>query len=209
MRHKSVLIILFLVSCSPILQKAKVADGLNGGIITYYSFLPRIIEKGEYNYSIPTLTTAIAFEYGYPASTRRPGFSIILSTPVFMFKDSIEYQPLYLLNYASWGFKMQLPEQKNVDIATGIDLWGIYPEKIYIILSKDFRSYTPIIRLFGGYPDMLGSDFSIAFKYNRKINIYTGISLYGLYKEGSRFKSVFCINLGLTYNFFHIQRIRR
>ena len=149
----AVLFLPFVLSgCFSTLQTAKVTDGFSftGGVYSY------TVEKHRYpssDYEDHYLLILMP-RHGWAATEKRWGFE----GGVRLISDWIDPDdPQDLVWILLEEFKLQIPKNRHLDLAFGVDFWLILPGSIYVLASKDLSKTFTIYgsaELFGGLYSM-------------------------------------------------------
>ncbi|NIM99258.1 MAG: hypothetical protein GTO24_14610 [candidate division Zixibacteria bacterium] len=158
----------FLVSgCFSTLQTAKVEGGFSftSGVYTY------AVEK--YGYPKSHYEDHFLFilmpRYGRAATERRMGTEIGLRLLTDMVDEGKVGEPFAIL---LGEFKLQIPKNRYLELALGLDFYFFYPGSIYLLASKDLsKTFT----LYGS-GELFGGLYSFAMEEN-EIGLYPKMAL--------------------------------
>lgn len=158
----------FLVSgCFSTLQTAKVEDGFSftGGVYTY------AVER--YGYPKSHYEDHFLFilmpRYGRAATERRMGTEIGLRLLTDLVDEGKVGEPFAIL---LGEFKLQIPKNKYLELALGLDFYFFYPGSIYLLASKDLsKTFT----LYGS-GELFGGLYSFAMEEN-ETGLYPKVTL--------------------------------
>jgi hypothetical protein len=151
------LAVCLLSGCFSTLQTAKVTDGFSftGGVYSY------TVEKHSYHKSHyeDHYLLILMPRHGWPATEKRWGFE----GGVRLISDWVDpddpEDPIWIFLEE---FKLQIPRNKHLDLAFGVDFWLILPGSIYVLASKDLNKTFTIY----GSAELFGGLYSITLEEN-------------------------------------------
>ncbi|KPL00420.1 MAG: hypothetical protein AMJ91_04845 [candidate division Zixibacteria bacterium SM23_73_3] len=169
----------FLLSgCFSTLQTAKTSDGFSftGGLYSY------TIEKHSYpesHYEDHYLLILMP-RYGWAATEKKFGLEGGIRLVSDLLDQEKSGKPFWIFLEE---FKLQIPRNRYLDLAFGVDFWLILPGSVYILASKDLSKTFALYgsgELFGGlYSITLGENktgFYPKLTLGSEINFYKNFS---------------------------------